>query len=36
MSAQRTWRRLNGSDRLVDVVEGVEFEDGAKVEMKAA
>ena len=36
MSAQRTWRRLNGSDRLVDVVEGVEFEDGAKIEMKAA
>lgn len=34
--AQRTWRRLNGSNWLADVIENVKFEDGIKVEKIAA
>ena len=36
LCAQRTWRRLNGSDWIVEVIEGVKFEDGIKVEKIAA
>ena len=36
LCAQRTWRRLNGSDWLAEVIEGVKFEDGIKVEKIAA
>jgi hypothetical protein len=36
LCAQRTWRRLNGSNWLVDVIEGVGFEDGIKFENIAA
>ena len=31
LSAQKRWRRLNGSELLADVVGGVRFEDGVKV-----
>ena len=34
--AQRTWRRLNGSNWLADVIEGIRFEDGIKVDKIAA
>lgn len=36
LCAQRKWRRLNGSNWLTDVIEGVKFEDGIKVEKIAA
>ena len=36
LCAQRRWRRLNGSIWLADVIEGVKFEDGIKVEKIAA
>ena len=36
LCAQRRWRRLNGSIWLADVIEGVKFEDGFKVEKIAA
>ena len=36
LCAQRTWRRLNGSNWLADVIEGIRFEDGIKVEKIAA
>ncbi len=36
LCAQRTWRRLNGSDWLAEVIEGVKFEDGIKAEKIAA
>jgi transposase-like protein len=36
LCAQRTWRRLNGSNWMADVIEGVNFEDGIKVEKIAA
>ncbi len=36
LCAQRTWRRLNGSDWLAEVIEGVKFEDGIKVDKIAA
>ena len=35
-SAQKRWRRLNGSQYLSDVLEGVEFQDGIRVEAEAA
>jgi len=31
MSAQKRWRTLNGAKLLVDVIQGVKFEDGVKV-----
>ena len=34
--AQRKWRRLNESNWLTDVIEGVKFEDGIKVDKIAA
>ena len=36
LCAQGRWRRLNGSIWLADVIEGVKFEDGFKVEKIAA
>lgn len=36
MSAQRNWRKLNGSNWLADVIEGVKFEDGIATEKIAA
>ena len=36
MSAQKRWRKLNGSKHLADVIEGVNFVDGIKREKKAA
>ena len=36
LCAQRTWRRLNGSNWLAEVIEGVNFEDGIKVDKIAA
>ncbi len=36
LCAQRRWRRLNGSNWMADVTEGVKFEDGIKVEKIAA
>jgi len=36
LCAQRKWRRLNGSNWLATVFEGVKFEDGIKVEKIAA
>ena len=36
LCAQRKWRRLNGSNWLTDVIEGVKFEDGIKIEKIAA
>jgi transposase-like protein len=35
-SAQKRWRRLNGAQYLSDVLEGVEFQDGIRVESEAA
>jgi putative transposase len=35
-SAQKRWRRLNGAQHLSDVLEGVEFQDGIRVEPEAA
>ncbi len=32
LCAQRKWRRLNGSNWLANIIEGVKFEDGIKVE----
>ena len=36
LCAQRTWRKLNGSNWLAEVIEGVKFEDGIKVDKIAA
>jgi hypothetical protein len=30
-SAERHWRRLNGSDRLAEIIRGVRFRDGEPV-----
>jgi transposase-like protein len=35
-SAQKRWRRLNGVQELNDVLEGVEFQDGIRIEPEAA
>lgn len=35
-SAQKRWRRLNGAQYLKEVLEGVEFRDGVRVESEAA
>ena len=35
LSAQKRWRRLNGSELLAEVVGGVRFEDGVKVTEQA-
>ncbi|MDH4245417.1 MAG: IS256 family transposase, partial [Nitrospira sp.] len=31
-SAAQGWRRLNGAERLADIITGVQFKDGVKVE----
>ena len=31
-SAEQGWRRLNGAERLADIITGVPFKDGVKVE----
>ena len=36
LSAKKTWRRLNGSDHIADVIQGVRFEDGIKPIKRAA
>ncbi len=36
LSARRKWRRLNGSDHLAEVIQGVRFEDGIKQIQHAA
>lgn len=35
-SAERRWRRLKGSDRLAEVVEGVRFKNGVREEPQEA
>jgi putative transposase len=35
-SAQKRWRRLNGAHHMIEVLEGMEFEDGIRVESEAA
>ena len=30
-SAERHWRRLNGTNRLGEIIEGVSFRDGAPI-----
>ena len=30
LSAKKSWPRLNGSQRIADVIQGVRFEDGMK------
>ncbi len=34
--AQRIWRKPNGSNWLAEVIEGVKFEDGNKIDRIAA
>jgi len=36
LQAEKNWQRLQGSKRLVDVVEGIKFTNGMRVEMEAA
>ena len=36
LSAEQHWRRLNGAPYLSDVIDGVKFQDGVKVEQEAA
>jgi transposase-like protein len=36
LSAQKKWRRLDGSPRLAEVIEGIKFVDGIREERKAA
>ena len=36
MSAQKRWRKLRGFHHLADVISGVKFADGIKVETKEA
>jgi len=36
LSARKRWRRLNGSDHLAEVIQGVRFEDGIKQTQNAA
>ena len=31
-SAERHWRRLNGTNRLGEIIEGVKFKDGERIE----
>ncbi len=35
-SAKKSWRGLNGSDHIADVIQGVRFEDGIKPIKRAA
>ena len=36
LSAQQTWRRLNGPQRLAQVIEGVQFRNGIQEVRRAA
>lgn len=36
LSAKRKWRKLDGQNRLPEIIEGVEFRDGIKHQIKAA
>ena len=36
LTAQKKWRRLDGSKRLAEVIEGIKFVDGIREERKAA
>jgi hypothetical protein len=36
LSAKKKWRKLDGQNRLPEIIEGIEFRDGIKHESKAA
>ncbi|SEO17469.1 Transposase, Mutator family [Pseudorhodobacter antarcticus] len=36
LSAKKKWRKRDGQNRLPEIIEGVEFRDGIKHEIKAA
>ena len=36
LSAKKKWGKLDGQNRLPDIIQGVEFRDGIKHEIKAA
>jgi hypothetical protein len=36
LSAKRKWRKLDGQNRVPEIIEGVEFRDGIKHQIKAA
>ena len=36
LSARKKWRKLDGQNRLPEIIQGVEFRDGIKHEIKAA
>jgi len=36
MSAQTKWRKLNGANRMPEIIQGVEFKDGIKQRQHAA
>ena len=36
LSAKKKWRKLDGQNRLPEIIQGVEFRDGIKHEIKAA
>ena len=36
MSAKKKWRKLDGQNRLSEIIEGIEFRDGIRHEIKAA
>ncbi|MBP9950976.1 MAG: hypothetical protein KBF27_04350, partial [Cypionkella sp.] len=35
LSAKKKWRKLDGQNRLPEIIQGVEFRDGIKHEIKA-
>jgi transposase-like protein len=36
LSAKKKWRKLDGQNRLPEIIQGIEFRDGIKHEIKAA
>ena len=36
LSAKAKWRKLDGADQLADIIEGVRFKDGIKLNKYAA
>ena len=36
LSAKKKWRKLDGQNRLPEIIKGIEFHDGIKHEIKAA
>ena len=36
LSAKKKWRKLDGQNRLPEIIQGIEFRDGIKHETKAA